>query len=54
MALLYLATFGSFVVSLRSFAMLSKTQFPEVQILQFAFFGPFIGALARFAGQHGL
>ncbi len=30
--------------------MLSKTQFPEVQILQFAFFGPFIGALARSLG----
>ncbi len=32
------------------FAMLSKTQFPDVQILQYAFFGPFIGALARSAG----
>ena len=29
---------------------LSKTQFPDVQILQFAFFGPFIGALARSLG----
>lgn len=27
-----------------------KTQFPDVQILQYAFFGPFIGALARSAG----
>lgn len=27
-----------------------KTQFPEVQILHYAFFGPFIGALARSAG----
>ena len=31
-------------------SMLSKTQFPEVQILHFAFFGPFIGALARSLG----
>ncbi|EEY8257670.1 MFS transporter [Escherichia coli] len=27
-----------------------KEQFPDVQILQYAFFGPFIGALARSAG----
>lgn len=39
MALLYLATFGSFIGFSAGFAMLSKTQFPEVQILQFAFFG---------------
>ncbi|EMV1550038.1 NarK family nitrate/nitrite MFS transporter [Enterobacter ludwigii] len=50
MALLYLATFGSFIGFSAGFAMLSKTQFPEVQILQFAFFGPFIGALARSLG----
>ncbi len=30
--------------------MLAKTQFPDVNILQLAFFGPFIGALARSAG----
>ncbi|MGM1327180.1 hypothetical protein ACS0TW_14520, partial [Klebsiella michiganensis] len=28
----------------------SKTQFPDVQILHYAFFGPFIGALARSTG----
>ena len=50
MALLYLATFGSFIGFSAGFAMLSKTQFPDVQILQFAFFGPFIGALARSLG----
>jgi NNP family nitrate/nitrite transporter-like MFS transporter len=33
MALLYLATFGSFIGFSAGFAMLSKTQFPEVQIL---------------------
>ncbi|NYY81536.1 hypothetical protein DMI65_23660 [Escherichia coli] len=49
MSLLYLATFGSFIGFSAGFAMLSKTQFPDVQILQYAF-GPFIGALARSAG----
>ncbi|EAX3820306.1 nitrate transporter NarK [Salmonella enterica] len=50
MSLLYLATFGSFIGFSAGFAMLSKTQFPDVQILHYAFFGPFIGALARSAG----
>ena len=50
MALLYLATFGSFIGFSAGFAMLSKTQFPDVQILHYAFFGPFIGALARSTG----
>lgn len=47
MSLLYLATFGSFIGFSAGFAMLSKTQFPDVVILKFAFFGPFLGALAR-------
>ncbi len=46
LSLLYLATFGSFI----GFAMLAKTQFPAVDILKLAFFGPFIGALARSFG----
>ena len=50
LALLYLATFGSFIGFSAGFAMLAKTQFPEVNILKLAFFGPFIGALARSAG----
>ncbi|ANI82775.1 NarK family nitrate/nitrite MFS transporter [Kosakonia oryzae] len=50
MSFLYLATFGSFIGFSAGFAMLSKTQFPDVQILHFAFFGPLIGALARSAG----
>jgi len=50
MAVLYLATFGSFIGFSAGFAMLSKTQFPDVNILHFAFFGPFIGALARSLG----
>ncbi|EBA5340236.1 NarK family nitrate/nitrite MFS transporter [Salmonella enterica] len=50
LSLLYLATFGSFIGFTAGFAMLAKTQFPDVNILQLAFFGPFIGALARSAG----
>ena len=50
LSLLYLATFGSFIGFSAGFAMLAKTQFPEINILKLAFFGPFIGALARSAG----
>ena len=50
LSLLYLATFGSFIGFSAGFAMLAKTQFPEVNILKLAFFGPFIGALARSFG----
>lgn len=50
LSLLYLATFGSFIGFSAGFAMLAKTQFPDVNILKLAFFGPFIGALARSAG----
>ncbi|MBJ9278735.1 NarK family nitrate/nitrite MFS transporter [Citrobacter amalonaticus] len=50
LSLLYLATFGSFIGFSAGFAMLAKTQFPDVNILNLAFFGPFIGALARSAG----
>ena len=45
LSLLYLATFGSFIGFSAGFAMLAKTQFPDVNILQLAFFGPFIGAV---------
>ncbi len=47
---LYLATFGSFIGFSAGFAMLSRTQFPDVHILYFAFLGPLLGALARSAG----
>lgn len=50
MSFLYLATFGSFIGFSAGFAMLSKTQFPDVNILHFAFCGPLVGALARSAG----
>jgi NNP family nitrate/nitrite transporter-like MFS transporter len=49
LSLLYLATFGSFIGFSAGFAMLAKTQFPDVNILKLAFF-PFIGALARSFG----
>ncbi|EKA1143570.1 hypothetical protein OJ574_003848 [Escherichia coli] len=45
-----LATFGSFIGFSAGFAMLAKTQFPDVNILRLAFFGPFIGAIARSVG----
>ncbi|MCB5327514.1 NarK family nitrate/nitrite MFS transporter [Yersinia intermedia] len=47
LAVLYLATFGSFIGFSAGFAMLAKTQFPDVVILHYAFFGPLLGALAR-------
>lgn len=50
LSLLYLATFGSFIGFSAGFAMLAKTQFPDVVILHYAFFGPFLGALARPVG----
>ncbi|AUY25279.1 MAG: nitrate/nitrite transporter NarU [Mixta calida] len=50
LSLLYLATFGSFIGFSAGFAMLAKTQFPSVDILRLAFFGPFLGALARSVG----
>ncbi|WP_312239885.1 nitrate/nitrite transporter NarU [Pantoea sp.] len=50
LGMLYLATFGSFIGFSAGFAMLAKTQFPTVDIIKLAFFGPFLGALARSAG----
>ena len=50
LGLLYLATFGSFIGFSAGFTMLTRTQFPHADILRYAFFGPFIGALARSIG----
>jgi NNP family nitrate/nitrite transporter-like MFS transporter len=50
MSLLYLAAFGSFIGFSAGFLMLAKTQFPDVNILHFAFIGPLVGALARPVG----
>ncbi|MCC6211079.1 MAG: MFS transporter [Burkholderiales bacterium] len=47
MCWLYTGTFGSFIGYSAAFPLLSKTQFPEVDALKFAFLGPLVGALAR-------
>ncbi|ELD0488158.1 NarK family nitrate/nitrite MFS transporter [Escherichia coli] len=46
-SLIYLATFGSFVGFSAGFALLTKTQFPEINIINYAFVGPLLGAIAR-------
>jgi NNP family nitrate/nitrite transporter-like MFS transporter len=47
MCWLYTGTFGSFIGYSAGFPLLSKTQFPEVEVLKFAFLGPLVGALSR-------
>ncbi|MGI9423794.1 MAG: nitrate/nitrite transporter [Hyphomicrobiaceae bacterium] len=47
MCWLYTGTFGSFIGYSAGFPLLMKTQFPEVDALQFAFLGPLVGALSR-------
>ncbi len=49
MCWLYTGTFGSFIGYSAGFPLLAKTQFPEVNSLQFVFLGPLIGALSRAA-----
>ena len=49
MCILYTGTFGSFIGYSAGFPLLAKTQFPEVNSLQFVFLGPLIGALSRAA-----
>ncbi|GIX17535.1 MAG: nitrite extrusion protein 2 [Rhodothalassiaceae bacterium] len=49
MSWLYTGTFGSFIGYSAGFPLLAKTQFPEVDSLQFVFLGPLIGALSRAA-----
>jgi MFS transporter, NNP family, nitrate/nitrite transporter len=50
MCWLYIGTFGSFIGYSAGFPMLIKSQFPEVNALQYAFLGPLVGALIRVAG----
>lgn len=50
MSWLYIATFGSFIGYAAGFPMLIKTQFPEIDALQYAFLGPLVGALIRPVG----
>lgn len=49
MCWLYTGTFGSFIGFSAGFPLLTKTQFPSVDSLQFVFLGPLIGALSRAA-----
>jgi len=50
MCWLYTGTFGSFIGYSAAFPLLIKTEFPDVNPLQYAFLGPLVGALARVAG----
>jgi len=50
MCWLYTGTFGSFIGYSAGFPLLIKTQFPDVNPLQYAFLGPLVGALARVLG----
>ena len=47
MSWLYLGTFGSFIGFSAGFPLLIKSQFPGVNPLEFAWMGPFVGALVR-------
>jgi NNP family nitrate/nitrite transporter-like MFS transporter len=47
MCWLYTGSFGSFIGYSAGFPLLAKTQFPEVNALQYAFLGPLVGALSR-------
>ena len=50
MCWLYTGTFGSFIGYSAGFPLLIKTQFPDINPLQYAFLGPLVGALARVLG----
>ncbi|MCC7280735.1 MAG: MFS transporter [Acetobacteraceae bacterium] len=47
MCWLYTGTFGSFIGYSAGFPLLARTQFPEIDALQFAFLGPLVGAMSR-------
>ncbi|MCC7080877.1 MAG: NarK family nitrate/nitrite MFS transporter [Burkholderiales bacterium] len=47
MSWLYLGTFGSFIGFSAGFPLLIRSQFPGVNPLEFAWMGPFLGALIR-------
>ncbi|WP_146346941.1 NarK family nitrate/nitrite MFS transporter [Falsiphaeobacter marinintestinus] len=49
MCILYTGTFGSFIGYAAGFPLLMRTQFPEVDVLRYAFLGPLVGALSRAA-----
>ncbi len=47
MCWLYTGTFGSFIGFSAAFPLLAKILFPDVNVLQYAFLGPLVGAVAR-------
>ena len=47
MCVLYTGTFGSFIGYAAGFPLLMRIQFPEVDVLSYAFLGPLVGALSR-------
>lgn len=47
MCWLHTGTFGSFIGFSAGLPLLAKQQFPEVDVLQFVFLGPLVGALSR-------
>jgi len=49
MCLLYVGTFGSFIGFSAAFPLLAQKQFPEVNVLAYAFLGPLVSAVARAA-----
>jgi NNP family nitrate/nitrite transporter-like MFS transporter len=49
MCWLYTGTFGSFIGYSAGFPLLAKTQFPDINTLQYVFLGPLVGALSRAA-----
>lgn len=49
MCLLYVGTFGSFIGFSAAFPLLAQKQFPQVNVLAYAFLGPLISAVTRAA-----
>lgn len=47
MCIIYLGTFGSFIGFSAGFPLLTKSQFPDIDPVKYAFLGPLVGALAR-------
>jgi NNP family nitrate/nitrite transporter-like MFS transporter len=49
MCWLYTGTFGSFIGFSAGLPLLAKSQFPDVNVLQYVFLGPLVGAISRAA-----
>ncbi len=47
MCWLYTGTFGSFIGFSAAFPLLAKILFPDINVLQYAFLGPLVGAVSR-------